>query len=139
MTGIEELPARRPDGARLVLDDLALICGTLSEISTAWRRAKPYLPGLPLSLPAQLQDAARQLASDIQRLAEADPPRPLPLSATGRFCALKQGIASAQAMTRGPGIPEVGDGKLWETLAAPLHRVEADLDALGPRLVTADG
>jgi hypothetical protein len=39
-------PAQDPQGTcgddiRLLLADLAVICGTLSEIATIWRRARP--------------------------------------------------------------------------------------------------
>ena len=50
---------RRPD-AGLMLEDLACVCGTLSEIMTAWRRAMPWRPELPLSSLTTLQDTARQ-------------------------------------------------------------------------------
>jgi hypothetical protein len=61
-------PAQHPQGTcgddiRLLLADLAGICGTLSEIATIWRRASPYLPGVPAILSEQLHDAARQLAA----------------------------------------------------------------------------
>jgi hypothetical protein len=79
--------------------------------------------------PEQLQSAARDLAADIQALADAglvwSPDETL--SAADRVCALKQGIASARVMTCGPGIAEVGDGRLWEFLSTPLRRAEAQL------------
>ena len=141
MTGRQDTPASRPERARLLLEDLALIAGTLSEISTVWRRSRPYLPGLPLRLPARLQDAARQLTSDVQGLVDAGPlqVRAQALAAAARLSALKQGIASAQAMTQGPGLPDVGDRKLWASLSAALGRAETRLTALGPLLVAASG
>ncbi len=64
-------PAQDPratwgDDIRLLLAGLAVIAGTLSEIAAVWRQAGPHLPGLPVLLPGQLLDAARQLAAGIQ-------------------------------------------------------------------------
>jgi hypothetical protein len=121
MTATQDTPTTRHDEAELLLRDLARVSGTLSEIATVWRRAKPYLPGLPLILPLQLRQTARQLAADIQALAgegAGQSPGP-PQSAAHRFSVLKQDLACAQAMTCGPGIPELGDGRLWESLSIP--------------------
>jgi hypothetical protein len=126
------------DGAQLLLRDLACISGTLGEITTVWRRAMPYLAELPLILPVQLQDAARQLAADIRAL--PDNPAQSPdqaLSAVARFSALQQSITSAQAITCGPGLPDLGDGRLWESLRALLHRAGTQLAALMPHPVAA--
>ena len=140
MTDIQD-PSSRRDGTRLVLRDLACISGTLSEISTVWRRAKPYLPDLPLILPVQLQDTVRQLAADIQALADCGPaqlPDPA-LSAADRFGAVRQSVACAEALTGGPGIPDVGDRRLWESLRVLLRRAGTQLAALGACLVAASG
>lgn len=141
MTDTRDAPASWRDGAQLLLRDLTCICGTLSEITTVWRRARPYLPGLPASLPGQLQDTARQLAAGIRALTDDGPGQPShqASSVAARFCALKQSIASAQAMTRGPGRPEIGDGRLWESLRAPLQRAAAQLTVLVPQPVLASG
>lgn len=141
MTDIQDPPPSCRAGAQLLLGDLATISGTLSEITTVWRRAKPYLPELPLYVPEQLQDAARQLAADVWALTGGGPVQPPDQapSIADRFCMLEQNIASACAMTCGPGIPEIGDGGLWESLSAPLHRAGTQLAALRPYLVTASG
>jgi hypothetical protein len=141
VTDIQDPPPGCRAGAQLLLGDLTTISGTLSEITTVWRRAKPYLPELPFNLPEQLQDAARQLASDVWALTGDCPAQPSDHapSATDRFRMLEQNIASARAMTCGPGIPEIGDGSLWESLSAPLHRAGTQLAALRPHLVTASG
>jgi hypothetical protein len=141
MTGTQDPSAGRRAETRLLLEDLTVIAGTLSEIATTWRRARPYLPGLPLSLPVRLRDTARQLAAEIEGLADAGSLQPSVqlLSATGHFFALEQGIAAARAMTRGPGIPEMGDGTLWESVSARLRSAEAQITRLGPRLVAAGG
>ena len=72
----------------------------------------------------RLQDAARQLAADVVPLAEAGPGQSADLAvrAAGRFFALKDDIACARAMTEGPGIPDLGDARLWESLSAALDR-----------------
>ncbi len=141
MTGTQDPSAGRGDETRLLLEDLTAIAGMLSEIATTWRRARPYLPELPLSLPARLQDTARLLAAEIEGLADpgAFQPSAQLLSATGHFFALEHGIAAARAMTRGPGIPEMGDGTLWESLSSRLRSAEAQLAGLGPHLVAAGG
>jgi hypothetical protein len=132
-------PVSWHDGARHLLADLTAICGTLSEIATVWRRARPHLPELPLVLPLQLQDAARQLAADIRPLAGDGPVQPpdRALPADDRFGSLQQSIAMARAMTCGPGIPQVGDARLWESLSALLCRARTQLAALTPHLVPA--
>jgi len=134
MTDTHGPPAACRDDIQVLLGDLAIIAGTLSEIATVWRRAKPYLPGLPLILPVQLQDAARQLAAGIQAPAGGGPGERA-RSAADLFSELKQGLASARAMTCGPGLPRLGDGRLWESLLAPLQRAEAQLSGLRPHLV----
>jgi hypothetical protein len=141
MTDTPDLPASCRDDARLLLADLAVICGTLSEIATVWRRAGPYLPGLPVILPERLHDAARELTAGIQALADAGPgqcPDP-PLHAADRFRGLEQDIAAARAMTCGAGIADVGDRGLWQSLSGPLHRAGTRLTALRPHLITASG
>jgi hypothetical protein len=127
------------DDVQLLLWDLARISGTLSEITTAWRRAKPYRPELPLILPEQLHDTARQLAADIRALADAGQVQPaeLALSAADQFYALREGITSAQAITSGSGVPKVGDDRLWESLRAPLQRAGTQLARPVPHLVAA--
>jgi hypothetical protein len=68
---------RQPDPAnaggvfeRMVLD-LGCVSGTLSEIATVWRRARPCRPDLPLGLPLQLQAATHQLARIVDDLSWA--------------------------------------------------------------------
>ena len=128
MTPAQDPQAACGDDIRLLLADLAVISGTLSEIATVWRRATPYLPGLPVILPEQLQDAARQLAAGIQALGG---PAPGPVrQAADQWSAFTEGIAAARAMTRGPGIPDLGDRGLWESLTAALHQAQTRLAAL---------
>jgi hypothetical protein len=72
----------------------------------------------------QLQDAARQLTAGVQSLAAAGRGQPpdLAIRAAGELFALKNDIASARAMTDGPGIPDLGDARLWESLSTALDR-----------------
>jgi hypothetical protein len=74
MTDIQDSPASWRDSAQLLLRDLTCISGTLSEITTVWRRAKPYLPGLPLILPVQLQDRRRPQRAGSPRYSKTSPP-----------------------------------------------------------------
>ena len=112
------------DDMELLLWDLTRISGTLSEIATVWRRAQPYLPELPLILPVRLQDSVRQLAADIRARTGPCPGQPteLALPLTEQLSALKDSIARAQAMTCGPGLPQVGDARLWGSLGAALRQ-----------------
>lgn len=100
MTPPQDPQATCGDDIRLPLADLAVIAGTLSE-------------------------AASQPAAGIQAPAG---PAPGPAGhAADQLSALTEGIASARAMTRGPGI---GDRRLRESLTAPLHRAQTRLAAL---------
>jgi hypothetical protein len=138
MTRTKDPVTASNDDAQL-LWDLARISGTLSEITTAWRRARPFRPELPLILPEQLHLMARQLAAGIRTLGDAGQVQSaeLALSAAAQFSALREGITSAQAMTCGPGVPKVGDDRLWESLRAPLQRAGTQLARPAPHLVPA--
>jgi len=129
MTG--NATATAPDDARLMGGELAIACGALSEIATTWRRAWPGRQDLALGLPGRLQDAASQLAADIRELASAGPgqaPGGAPPVAS-RLSALRDDIASAQAVTRGPGMLPIGDAALWDQVSAALHRAASRLPA----------
>src|SRR5260370_39764887 len=96
-----------PDDIRLLAHDLARVSGVLEEIATAWRRAWPTRPELPLRLPVRLQDTARQLTADIRGIAATGPgqaPRRA-MSGTSPPSAPQASSASAQAMTCGPAVP----------------------------------
>jgi hypothetical protein len=138
MTENQDSPTSNRDGLQLLLSDLALISGTLSEIATVWRRALPDLPERPALMPEQLADAARQLASGILSLADADllNCHAHAMWVVEQFSVLQQGVASAQAMTRGDGGPDLGDAGLWESLGDPLHRAARRITDLAPKLVT---
>jgi hypothetical protein len=120
----DDLPAGVDGNLRFLVHDLACVAGTLEEIATVWRRARHLEPGLPLVLPLRLADAARQLASAVPALSGTGPEQPPDLAfvVAGQLSALKVGIASATALTCGPGRPPIGDAKLWEYLGPALHR-----------------
>ena len=125
--------------ARLLLEDLACVCGTLSEIMTAWRRAISWRPGLPLNSLAAIQDTTRQLAADIAAACRAGQRGDPALSAAERFSALKEAIAGARAATCAPGTSEAGDRRLWELLYAAMQRAETRLAALALDRTTTVG
>lgn len=139
MTEIQDSPVPGRDDIRLLLQDLACVAGTLSEIMTAWRRAAADWPELPLSALTQLQDSTRRLAADIK--ASAAPGRvlnPAP-SMAERFSALREDVARARAVTGGPGQPAVGDRKLWELVGAAISRAGTRLPGLMPGLMAVTG
>jgi len=138
MTGDQDSLASSRNDVRLLLWDLTCIAGTLSEIATVWRRARPYLPELPALVPEQPADAARHLASVIESLAEAGLLKPYAQAASlvEQSSALQQGIASAQAMTSGDGVPDLGDARLWELLRGPVRRAARQITELAPEPVT---
>jgi hypothetical protein len=117
------------EDARLMAGDLSSVSGELSEIATVWRRSLPYLPELPLDLPVRLQEAARLLAADARTLEDGSPGQPpgLALRVGEQLFALAGDIAAARVMTSGPGIPDLGDAGLWETVSADLQRAASEL------------
>jgi len=139
MTEIQDSLVPGRDDIRLLLQDLACVAGTVSEIMTAWRRATADWPELPLSALTQLQDATRRLAADIR--ASGDPGRvlnPAPPMAE-RFSALREDVARARAATGGPGQPAVGDRKLWELVDVAMSRAGTRLPGLMTGLVAITG
>jgi hypothetical protein len=132
MNGTQNAAAALHDDAQLLAGDLYRVSGALSEIATCWRRAWQSRPELPLDLPLRLHDTTRQLAADMQKLAGADPGQPpdLALSVASRLSALTDDIASAQAMTCGPGTPTAGDAALWDDISAALERAGSQLPGL---------
>ena len=125
----------RRDEFQLLLDDLACVCGTLSEIMTAWRRAQPGRPELRAGRLVRLQEDARHLAADLEGAGEEGWAR----RAAGRLAALEAEAAAIRAVTIGPGRTEAGDRGLWELLAAALRRAQARRPALPPVSVTVPG
>jgi hypothetical protein len=130
MTEIHDLPASRRDELRLLLEDLACVSGTLSEIMTVWRRVQPGRPELRPARLVRLQDAVRQLTADIEAAAGGGQALDPALSAAGRLAAFEDDATGIRAATTGPGCPEAGDRGLWELLAAAVRRAQARLTAL---------
>lgn len=137
MTEIQDPLVPRRHDARLLLEDLACVCGTLSEIMTTWRRAAPWRPDLPLGRLTALQDTARRLAADIAA-ADSAGQRPDPaLSVAARFSVLNKAIADAQVTTCTPGTSAVGDRGLWELLGAAMQRAQRQLAVITSDLASA--
>jgi hypothetical protein len=135
VTEIHDRPAPRRDELRLLLEDLACVSGTLSEIMTVWRRVQPGRPELRLGRLVRLQAAARRLAADIEAAAGGGPALDPALSAAGRLAAFEEDAAGIRVATTGPGCPEAGDRGLWELLAAAIRRAQARLTVLTPAAV----
>src|SRR5205814_156082 len=128
MTEIHDRPVPRRDDLQFLLDDLACVCGTLSEIMTAWRRAQPGRPELRPGRLVRLQDDTRQLAADLKTAGEEG----RALCAARRLAELEKEAAAIRAVTGGPGCPEAGDRGLWELLAAAVRRAQARWPGGGP-------
>jgi hypothetical protein len=112
--------------------DLVCVCGALREVATVWRRVHEFRPELPLSLPVQLEDAARELAASAEMLVEAGfgQPPDLAFSMAGQLTALRRDIGEAAAMTGEAGSPQLGDAGLWSCIGAAMHRAGNRLLAL---------
>jgi len=135
MTEIHDGPVPRRDDLQLLLEDLACVCGPLSEIMTAWRRAQPGRPELRPGQLVRLQDDARQLAADLVAAAKGSQP----LYVADRLAALAAAAAAVRAVTCAPGRAEAGDRGLWKLLAAAVRRAQARRQALAPAPVTVPG
>jgi glutathione S-transferase len=135
MTENHDRPVPRRDDLQLLLEDLACVCGTLSEIMTAWRRAQPGRPELRPGQLVRLQDDARQLAADLETAAKESQP----WCAADRLAALAAAAAAVRAVTCAPGGAEAGDRGLWELIAAAVRRAQARRPALTPVPVTVPG
>src|SRR6185437_3198898 len=133
MTEIHDRPVPRRSELQLLLEDLACVSGTLSEIMTAWRRAQPYRPGLQPGRLVRLQEATRQLAADIE--AAGIPAVHLDPSTASRLTALEQEAAAVRALTNELGGPEAGDGGLWDLTTAAIRRAQVRLVPLAPAAV----
>ena len=123
MTEIHDRLAPRRSELQLLLEDLACVSGTLSEIMTAWRRPQPHRPGLQPGRLVRLQDAARQLAADIQ--AAGIPAVHLDPSTASRLMVLEEDAAAIRVLSS--GCPEAGDGGLWDLIATAVRRAQSRL------------
>jgi hypothetical protein len=122
VTGTRTALATATEDTPLAARDLAAAYGALSEIATTWRRAQASRPELPPGLPQRLADTARRLATDTRPLAAPGQAKPaaLPVGLARQVSALRADIAAAQALTRAPSDPGVGDARLWALLAPAL-------------------
>jgi hypothetical protein len=121
------------DDVKLLLSDLACVSRALGEIATAWRRAGPDRPHLPLTLPVQLQSSVTQLAAAVRAHTDQGPAQqadPAPCLAE-QLSGLRRRIDAARAITCGRGRFQVGDGGLWETANAALARAAARVHRAG--------
>jgi hypothetical protein len=127
MTGSSDQRTSVRGEFQLMARDLGCMSGTLSEIATVWRRARPCRPDLPLGLPLQLEAVTHQLARTVGDLAGAGPgQRPgLALLLREQMSALERDVAAARAMTCGADIAPVGDTGLWERLGAAMQQARA--------------
>lgn len=112
MTEVQDPLVPVGDDARLLAGELARVSGSLSEIMTMWRRARPFRPDLRAGRLTCLQAAARQLAADVSPVPSAT----LARSMARRLWMLEEDAAAAREMAAEPGIPRVGDDRLWESL-----------------------
>ena len=93
------------DELQPLVQALARVHGSLSEIATVWRRVAPDRPGLPLALPLRLAGSVH----DLMDSAASDP-----AGLAGRLAALELDLAAAAALTSVPGGRAAGDAGLWE-------------------------
>ena len=121
---LDPLPSPVED-AQFLLRELACVSGTVSEIMTMWRRARPFRPELELGRLTRLQDAARQLAAEIRAAAAAGQHPAAGLA--GRFPALEESVVAARTLASGPDISGVGDHGLWGSVVLALRRAETRL------------
>jgi hypothetical protein len=120
MTGTQSSLVNARGDIQPIAWDLATVSGALSEIATTWRRARR--PDLPPGVPQRLADTAQQLAADVRLLTGTGHGKApgMPASLARQMSALRHDVATARAMTHGPGDPGVGDAGLWESLGPAL-------------------
>ena len=115
------------DDLQPLVQALARVHGSLTEIGTVWRRVAPEWPGLPLALPLRL-------AGSVHDIIAAVATNPAGISA--RLAGLERDLAAAAALTGIPGAPAAGDAGLWEYARAALGQAR-DLAAGLTRLPLA--
>src|ERR1700742_1318437 len=115
------------DETQPLIQALARVHGSLTEIGTVWRRVAPDRPGLPLTLPLRLADAVH----DVMATAGRDP-----AGLPARLAGLDRDLAAAAALTSVPGAPAAGDAGLWAYARAALGQAQ-ELGGRPPRLPPA--
>lgn len=103
------------DETQPLIQALARVHGSLTEIGTVWRRVAPDRPGLPLALPLQLADTVH----DVMAAVGTDP-----AGVPARLAGLERDLAAAAALADVPGAPAAGDAGLWEYARAALGRAQ---------------
>ena len=106
------------DQTQPLIQALARVHGSLTEIGTVWRRVAPDRPGLPLDRPQRLAVAVHDLMAAVG----ADPAGLSGLPA--RLAGLERELAAAAALTGIPGAPAAGDAGLWEYARAALGQAQ---------------
>jgi len=141
MTSTSLAADESPVDVRELAWDIACIRGALSEIATCWRRSLPRLPGLPLRLPLQLHDTARQIEADAFCLADVNPGQAAGLATdmAARLASFQHDIAAARAMTHAPGSTGAGEQLLWDSVADARDRAGSRLPGLLVHQVTFAG
>jgi hypothetical protein len=112
------------DETQPLIQALARVHGSLTEIATVWRRVAPDRPGLPRALPLRLANSVH----DVMAAVGTDP-----AGIPARLADLERNLAAAAALTDVPGAPAAGDAGLWKYARAALGRAQelaADLARL---------
>ena len=99
------------DETQPLIQALARVHGSLTEIATVWRRVSPDRPGLPLALPLRLAGSVH----DVMAAVGTDP-----AGTPARLASLERDLAAAATLTGVPGAPAAGDVGLWECARAAL-------------------
>lgn len=101
-----------------LIQALARVHGSLTEIGTVWRRVAPDRPGLPLARPLRLADAVHDVMAAVGTLGTD------PASLPARLAGLERDLAAAAALTDVPGAPAAGDAGLWEYARVALGQAQ---------------
>jgi len=103
------------DETQPLIQTLARVHGSLTEIGTVWRRVAPDRPGLPLDRPLRLAETVH----DVMAAVSTDPG-----GVPARLAGLKRDLAAAVALTDVSGAPAAGDAGLWTYARAALGRAQ---------------
>jgi hypothetical protein len=104
-----------------LIQALARVHGSLTEIGTVWRRVAPDRPGLPLARPLRLADAVHDVMAAVGTLGTLGTD---PASLPARLAGLERDLAAAAALTDVPGAPAAGDAGLWEYARVALGQAQ---------------
>ncbi|HEY6498422.1 MAG TPA: hypothetical protein VIZ20_03295 [Streptosporangiaceae bacterium] len=107
-----------------LIQALARVHGSLTEIGTVWRRVAPDRPGLPLARPLRLADAVHDVMAAVGTLGTLGTLGTDPASLPARLASLERDLAAAAALTDVPGAPAAGDAGLWEYARVALGQAQ---------------